>query len=181
MFLVIQPASGNPPIAGEPILDQYVKSTFPNAVAIEIRSFSFDVENPVTIGSATGGAGTGKLKLNPFVVTKAVDRLSSSLFTMEATGGHLGRMQLMLRKAGGTTPAKPYLQFGFDMVWVSKIEWSGSEGDDTPQETVTFAYGGLGIGYYPQKADGTLDAAVRATWSQVTNTEKLQADVYANF
>jgi hypothetical protein len=39
--------------------------------------------------------------------------------------------------------------------------------------------GGLGIGYYPQKPDGTLDVAVKGTWSQITNTEPLQQDVFA--
>jgi hypothetical protein len=28
----------------------------------EIKNFSFGVENPTTIGSATGGAGAGKVK-----------------------------------------------------------------------------------------------------------------------
>lgn len=28
----------------------------------EIKDFSFGVENPTTIGSATGGAGAGKIK-----------------------------------------------------------------------------------------------------------------------
>jgi hypothetical protein len=30
--------------------------------AFEIKDFSFGVENPTTIGSATGGAGAGKIK-----------------------------------------------------------------------------------------------------------------------
>jgi hypothetical protein len=31
----------------------------------EIKDFSFGVENPTTIGSATGGAGAGKIKFAP--------------------------------------------------------------------------------------------------------------------
>jgi len=34
--------------------------------AFEIKDFSFGVENPTTIGSATGGAGAGKIKFNEF-------------------------------------------------------------------------------------------------------------------
>jgi len=36
----------------------------------EISDFSFGVENPTTIGSATGGAGAGKIKFNEFTIKK---------------------------------------------------------------------------------------------------------------
>jgi hypothetical protein len=38
--------------------------------AFEIKDFSFGVENPTTIGSATGGAGTGKISFNEFNIKK---------------------------------------------------------------------------------------------------------------
>jgi hypothetical protein len=38
--------------------------------AFEIKDFSFGVENPTTIGSATSGAGAGKAKFNEFEITK---------------------------------------------------------------------------------------------------------------
>jgi hypothetical protein len=38
--------------------------------AFEIKDFSFSVENPTTIGSATGGAGAGKSKFNEFSISK---------------------------------------------------------------------------------------------------------------
>jgi hypothetical protein len=60
--------------------------------------------------------------------------------------------------------------YGFDMVFVSEIDWSGSSGDDEPLERVTFAYGALAFGYYPLKPDGTFEPAVKTSWSQVTNT-----------
>jgi hypothetical protein len=34
------------------------------ATPFEIKDFSFGIENPTTIGSATGGAGAGKVKFN---------------------------------------------------------------------------------------------------------------------
>lgn len=36
--------------------------------AFEVKDFSFGVENPTQIGSATGGAGAGKIKFNKFTV-----------------------------------------------------------------------------------------------------------------
>jgi hypothetical protein len=38
--------------------------------SFEVKDFSFGVENPTTVGSATGGAGAGKITFNPFSVTK---------------------------------------------------------------------------------------------------------------
>ncbi len=37
-------------------------------VAVEVNDFGFGVENPTTIGSATGGAGAGKIKFNEFTI-----------------------------------------------------------------------------------------------------------------
>src|SRR5262245_8808446 len=127
MFLVL-PATASPTgkVIADPTIDQYFKSTFGSQPVVEIRSFSLDVENPVTIGSATGGAGAGKAKLNPAVIEKSVDMLSESLFQICTTGTHLSKMQVFLRKAGGTTATKPYLVYGFDLVFINKVEWSAS-------------------------------------------------------
>ena len=49
---------------------------------------------------------------------------------------------------------------------------------------MTFVYGALGLGYYPQKPDGTLATTpVRTTWNQMTNTEVPPAgtDLYNTF
>jgi type VI secretion system secreted protein Hcp len=183
MFLVIPPVSGNPPVSADPVQDQYFKTTFQTASVAEIRGFSLGEENPITIGSTTAGAGAGKAKLKELVVEKAVDKLSRSLFTISVTGAHLRRMQLYVRKLGGapTVGAKPYLVYGLDMVFVSGIDWSGGSGDEEPLERVTFAYGALALGYYPQKPDGTFDTAVKTSWSQVTNTAPPPDPVLAGF
>src|ERR1700740_1535883 len=46
----------------------------------EIKDFSFGVENPTTIGSATGGAGAGKVKFHEFVIKKVTDSASPVFF-----------------------------------------------------------------------------------------------------
>ena len=48
--------------------------------AFEIKDFSFGIENPTTIGSATGGAGAGKIKFNEFLITKTTDKASPNFF-----------------------------------------------------------------------------------------------------
>ena len=179
MFLVIPPATGNPPISADPITDQYFRTTFPNASIVEIRQFSLGAENPTTIGSATTGASSGKVVLNELFIEKSVDTMSRSLFAMTATGKHLAKMQLYIRKAGAAV-GKPYLAYGFNMVFLSKIDWIASSGDEQPIERLTFAYGALALGYYPQKPDGTFGTAVKTSWSQVTNTEAA-SDILVGF
>ena len=179
MFLVIPSAPGNPPITADPVTDQYFKTTFPNASAVAIRQFSLGVENSASIGSATTGSGSGKAVLNELLIEKSVDTMSRSLFAMAATGGHLAKMQLYMRKAG-IAGGKPYLVYAFTMVFLSKIDWGASSGDEQLIERLTFVYGALALGYYPQKPDGTLGTAVKTSWSQVTNSEA-PPDILAGF
>jgi type VI protein secretion system component Hcp len=181
IFLVIPAAPTNPPVSADPIQDQYFKTQFQTAAAVEIRQFSLGEENPATVGSATTGAGTGKAKLNELVIEKTVDKLSRSLFAASVSGRHFARMQLYVRKAGGTPTGKPYLVYGFDMVFVSAIDWTGSSGDEGPSERVTCAYGALALGYYPQKVDGTFDVPVKTMWSQVLNKETPPDPVLTGF
>src|SRR5215510_11318742 len=54
--------------------------TYSKKKAFEIKDFSFGVENPTTIGSATGGAGAGKIKFNEFTIKKTSDSASPSFF-----------------------------------------------------------------------------------------------------
>src|SRR5438105_8515124 len=72
----------------------------------EIKDFSFGVENPTSIGSATGGAGAGKIKFNEFTIKKTVDKASPLLFKVCASGDHFRTVTLYLRKAGGE-PTRP--------------------------------------------------------------------------
>jgi type VI secretion system secreted protein Hcp len=172
IYLVIPPSPDNPPISADPVPDKYFATTFPKGSVVAIRNFSFATENPTSIGSTSGGAGTGKARLNPVVIEKWVDGASRSLFSMNVTGQHLSKMQLYIRRAGATG-GKPYLAYEFGTVFVSRIDWSGG-GGELPLERVTFAYGSLALGYYPQRPDGTLGKPVEAGWDQVTNSEPKQ-------
>ena len=170
VYLLLPPAPPNlPPLAGDAPKDEYLSRQFPKSVAVPIRDFSFGAQNHVTIGSASSGAGSGKATFNELVVGKAVDQLSPWLFLISGSGGHFPSVQLVVRRAGGTRePAKPYLAYDFQMAYVSEVDWSGAGGEE-PVEQVTFAYGALAVGYYPQKPDGSLGQLTKQGWSQVLN------------
>lgn len=76
-------------------------ATFDNTPAFEIKDFSFGVENPTTIGSATGGAGAGKIKFNEFTIKKTTDAASPVFFKNCASGHHYDKVTISMRKAGG--------------------------------------------------------------------------------
>jgi type VI secretion system secreted protein Hcp len=156
---------------GETKDDNYSKKDNP---AFEIKDFSFGVENPTTIGSATGGAGAGKIKFNEFTIKKTTDSASPAFFRNCAAGAHYKKVILEMRKAGGDpqSAGKPFLTFYFDTVFTTKIDWSGP-GDEGPEESITFVYGKLVVQYWPQKQTGEQDTALAPKlikgWNQITN------------
>jgi type VI secretion system secreted protein Hcp len=139
--------------------------------AIELIDFSFGAENATSIGSATSGAGTGKARLNEFVIRKTTDKASGVLFQACCTGAHFPEAVLSIRKTIGTGKPSVYLVYRFSMVFCSKVEWSGP-GDEGPIESVTFAYGALQVSY--QSIDAATGALVGTpvliSWNQVVNT-----------
>jgi type VI secretion system secreted protein Hcp len=123
--------------------------------AFEIKDFSFGVENPTSIGSATGGAGAGKIKFNEFTIKKTTDSASPAFFKNCCAGAHYSEVVIEMRKAGGdpVNNGKPFLEFKFDTVFTTKIDWSGPS-DEGPEESITFVYGKLGVKYWTQEATG---------------------------
>jgi len=133
---------------------------------IELKDFSFGVENPTTIGSATGGAGAGKVKFNAFAIKKTTDKSSPSLFINCAAGSHYDTVTLTCRKAG--KDPQDYLKFVFSTVFTTKVDWSGP-GDLGAEETVAFVYGKVVINYAPQNKDGSLGGFSKTGWDQIKN------------
>ncbi len=137
----------------------------------EIKDFSFGVENPTTIGSATGGAGAGKVKFNEFTIKKTSDSASPAFFKNLVAGAHYKKVTLTVRKAGGdaSTAGQPFHTFTFGTVFTTKIDWSGP-GDEGPEESITFVYGKLSVEYQPQNPDGTLGEPITSCFDAVRNT-----------
>jgi len=178
-FLKIDPGDTGVTVAGES-LDSKHKGE------IEILNFSWGASNPISIGSATGGAGAGKLKFKPFIVTKKIDLSSAGLFRACAIGAHFPTATLTIRKAGGTQ--LEYLVLTFKTVFVTSIQPFGqqlntsqsllapvdpSQGSNPlPTEQITFVYGALGVQYQQQGSDGKPQGGpVIAGWSQLTNSK----------
>ena len=143
-------------------------------VPFEIQEWKFAVTNTPNIGSATGGAGAGKAKFEPFVVKKTVDTASPFCFLTCCAGGHFKTVNLFVRKAGGTAQqsGQVYLEFNFKLVAVSNIAWSHG---DVPTEDITFEYGALKFQYSPQTSTGSMGTPITTQWDQITNTADFDA------
>ena len=157
-FLKIQ---ATPAIQGET-----VDATFsPSPRAIELISFDWSAENTVTIGSATGGSGAGKAKLNRLTVEKRVDSASAALFQRLATGAHIPSMELFVRRGGAT--GQGYLKYRFATVFVTSVSPSGD--GEQMRERVTFAYGAVAQRYTQQTATGAAGTVFEGGWNQISN------------
>jgi len=118
-----------------------------------IFGFSLGASNPTTIGSATGGAGAGKVKFKEFTIKKTIDKASPAFFRACATGSHYAKVTITVRKSGGDTT------FDFGTVFVSGIKWVPADGPVNSLEEITFLAGSMKV-----TADGSVSC-----WDQVLN------------
>jgi len=161
-FMRIDPGPGNTQIAGE---SRDVNLSGKQGY-IAIKAFSYGVENPTTISSQTSGAGAGKVKFNALEIQKDVDSSSPQIFAALARGQHFNGIEILARKAGATIVSRYY----FSLAYPTAEEQSADAGEDTPQEKLTFTYGGLALKYVGQTPTGAAQPAVLAKWSQITNS-----------
>jgi type VI secretion system secreted protein Hcp len=164
-FMRIDPGPGNTQITGESTDVQYKGWT-------EIKSFNMGVENITTVGSATGGAGAGKAKFDELTIEKDVDSTSPQIFQALAQGQHFNGIEIVARKAGATaaTAGSTPLRYYFSLAYPTKDEQSGDAGGETPQEKLTFNYGGFVQKYVPQTTTGAAKPAIFGKWSQISNS-----------
>jgi type VI secretion system Hcp family effector len=143
------------------------------ATGFSIADFSFDMDQTLAIGSVGSGTGAGKVKFNPFSVTRTIDKLSPVLFQHCCTGQAFAKIDLLQVRPSATSGAAGvlFLQYTFKLVAVATV--ATAYGDSNATETVTFQYGDLQIRYAQQKPDGSLLAPVVAGWDIVKNVQDL--------
>jgi type VI secretion system secreted protein Hcp len=132
---------------------------------IEIFSFSWGASSPVTIGSGSSGISASRVSISSFNVMKKTDVASSKLFKACCIGDHIAKMTVSMRKQTGTGGQDVFLIYTFDEVMVESIQWSGSSGgDDTPTESVSFAFAKVTVEFKTQGKDGKLVAGTPVVW-----------------
>lgn len=132
----------------------------------EIFSWSFGASNPSTVGSGRGGLSAGKVQISSFNVMKKTENASAQLFLNNCTGQHIPKGSIIMRKATGKAgKQQTFLQYDFTYVMVDSINWTGSAGgDDTPMESVSFAFATVAVTNYVQGKDGEMKKGAGASW-----------------
>ena len=133
---------------------------------IQLESFSWGETNPGG-GGMGGGGGAGKVQMQDLVVTMLVSKASPKLMLACASGKHYKEAVLTVRKAGKSQ--QEFLIFKFKDVIVTSYQTGGSAQSDLLVDQASLGFSTIQLDYRPQKADGSLDAAVKAGWDLKQN------------
>ena len=96
-----------------------------------------------------------------------VSKASPKLMLACATGKHYKEAVLTVRKAGKSQ--QEFLIFKFKDVIVTSYQTGGSAQSDLLVDQASLGFSTIQLDYRPQKADGSLDAAVKAGWDLKQN------------
>ena len=139
-----------------------------HAGEIDVLSWSWGEAQGGTFGSG-GGGGAGKVVMQDFHFVMSTNKSTPKLMLFCATGEHVKKAILIARKAG--KEQQEYLQITMKDCLVSSFQTGGSSQSDIPTDTCSLNFAEIEFSYKPQKADGTLDAAVKFGYNQSTNKQ----------
>lgn len=134
---------------------------------IEVDSFSWGASNPTSFGFG-GGGGTGKVSFQDMHFTKVTDKASPVLFFKCASGDHLGKACLHVRKAGKTQ--QEFYTITLETFAVSSFSSGGHSGAGVT-ESFSLGFAKLKFEYKEQSDKGPTGASVKNGWDQQKNVE----------
>lgn len=129
---------------------------------IEVQSFSWGVSNPGSFASGRGG-GTGKCSFQDLHFTTTVSKASPLIAMASATGKHIAKAVLHVRKSGDSP--QEYYTITLTDVLVSSYQSGGNEGSSAlPTDQFSLNFAKIVFDYKPQDEKGTLGGAVNFTY-----------------
>jgi type VI secretion system secreted protein Hcp len=114
-----------------------------------------------------GGGGAGKVSMQDFNFVMKVNKASPKLMLACASGDHIPEATLVCRKAG--KEQQEFLTIKHSDCLVSSFQTGGSAGSDFETESVSLNFAKIQYEYRAQKADGTLDGAIKAGYDLKQN------------
>lgn len=127
---------------------------------IDLESWSWG-ESQSGTHSGGGGGGAGKVSMQDFQFVMKINKASPKLLKACATGEHIKSGILTCRKAG--KEQQEFLKITLSDVLVSSFQTGGSgSGSIVPVDQIALNYAKIEYEYKEQKADGTLDGAIKA-------------------
>lgn len=134
---------------------------------IEILSWSWGMANT---GSAQfgGGGGAGKVQVNDLAIFKRVDKSTPILMKNCATGVHIDKGRMIVRKAGGDKSLE-YFTIDLKDVLVSAIQTHSDANSPWLMEEVHLNFEEFKVVYTPQDNKGGGNAAVEFGYNMSKN------------
>src|SRR5262245_54497218 len=124
--------------------------------AIELQSFSWGETQQGTMAFG-GGGGAGKVQFQDIHCASHTSKASPKLAIACATGQHIPKVVLTVRKAGGNQ--EDYYKVTLTDVLVSSYQSGGSEGANAvPMDQFSLNFATIEFEYKPQKNDGSLES-----------------------
>ena len=114
-----------------------------------------------------GGGGAGKVNMQDFHFVMKINKSSPKLFLACANGEHIKDAILTCRKAG--KEQQEFLIWKFSDLLISSYQTGGSQGDVVPTDQISFNFSKIEVEYKEQKADGTLQAGIKAGYDLKQN------------
>lgn len=134
---------------------------------IDLQSWSWG-ESQQGTGSFGGGGGAGKVAMQDFHFVMHVNKASPKLMLACATGDHIKSAILTCRKAG--KDQQEFLKVTMSDLLVASFQTGGSGSDSViPVDQISLNFAKIEYEYKAQKADGTLDGAVKAGYDLKLN------------
>lgn len=134
---------------------------------IEVDSFSWGVSNAGSHASGSGG-GAGKASFQDIHFTCSVGKAAPILALSCASGKHISKAVLHVRKQG-EKQQEYYTLTLHDLLVSSYQSGDAAGGSSVPTDQFSLNYAKVKYEYKPQKTDGTLDAPVTMTWDLKKN------------
>jgi type VI secretion system secreted protein Hcp len=136
--------------------------------SIDVIAWSWGLSNTGTFHHGEGG-GAGKANFQDISFTKYVDKSSADLMYSCASGKHLAKGKLFVRKAG-ENPLE-YMTYEFGNILISSLSTGGSHGDERPTENVTLNFATVKHEYWTQGAKGAKDKNSNFGWDIPANAK----------
>lgn len=134
---------------------------------IEVMSFSWGVTNAGSYGSNMGG-GAGKASFQDMHFTSSVGKASANLAQACASGKHITKAVLYVRKQG--EQQQDYYVVTLEDLLVSSYQSGDAAGGSSiPTDQFSLNYAKIKYEYKAQKNDGSLEAPITMTWDVKAN------------
>lgn len=137
---------------------------------IDILSWSWGVSQSGTTHMGSG-SGSGKAHFQDINCTKFVDKATPPILKHCATGKHIPKGTLYIRKAAGDSPLE-YIKIELKDIIVTSLSTGGSGSEDRITENLSLNFGEFKYVYTEQKADGSKGASPEFAWDIPANEAK---------